>query len=162
MKRWLKRAYRQHAQSRNSNSPADLSVAWGWSARRQGAGVPTVPTVRMRPARGTWHHAITMPPGTSGGHQHAIEELFELLGALGNLAVARAVVVAASEQLVGDVQGGQHGQAHRIGRGRRLAGGVHLLVDVGRQPRDVLGIELRADRILLSADLDRNDGTFSH
>ena len=44
---------------------------------------------------------------------------------------ARACRVAAAEQLVGDVERGEHRQAQRVAGRRRVGGGAHLLVDVG-------------------------------
>ena len=44
-------------------------------------------------------------------HQDAVEHALEFAGALGQLAVACLVGVAAAEQLVGDVERGEHRQA---------------------------------------------------
>src|SRR5258707_11673868 len=44
------------------------------------------------------------------GHQHTIEQAFQLAGALGQFAVAEPRAVLAAEQLVGDVERGQHRQ----------------------------------------------------
>src|SRR6266508_838362 len=80
MKRWLKRAFRHHAQSRELKRWTDLSAHPVPSARAQ-------------------NHELS-------SHEHAIEQFFEFVRPLGDLAVPRAAGVATSEQLVGDVQRG--------------------------------------------------------
>ena len=65
------------------------------------------PDSGLKPSRGlkpTWRGF------SSGRHQHAIHQSFELLGALGELAASLPARVPAAEQLVGDVQGGEHRQ----------------------------------------------------
>ena len=56
------------------------------------------------------------PRARSGRHQDAIEHPLEFAGALGHLAVACLVDVAAPEQLVGDIQRGEHRQARACRR----------------------------------------------
>src|SRR5262249_8069535 len=93
-------------------------------------------------------------------HQDAIDELLELLGALEEAVVARVPRLAAAEQLVGDVQGGEHGEAQRIACRRGVGRRAHLVVDVHREAGDILRIQRAADRIALSLNLDGNDASF--
>src|SRR5262249_3862958 len=101
VKRWLKRAYRHHVQSRELEPSATDPIGSQF-------------TVQER----------------ASGHQKTIDQAFELAGALGQLAAPGTGGVAAAKQLVGDVEGGEDGKPHRVA-GRRLVGRhAHLLVDI--------------------------------
>src|SRR5690349_608851 len=141
VKRWLKRAYRHHVQSRELKpwSPILSVLCSGFKRRLRTAA-------RFRGA-------------SVLDHEEAIDDSFELAGALRQLTAAGARGVTAAKQLVGDVQRGEHGQAQRVAGRGLVGGGAHLLVDVARQPGDVVLIERAPDRIALSVDLDRDDRT---
>src|SRR6267142_3476104 len=93
VKRWLKRAYRHHAQSRELK-PSQRSYRFSVQGSRfivQGAFERTL------------HPALSTPGSIRVGqsrHEHAIEQPFELAGALGDFAGAGAVGRAAAKQLV--------------------------------------------------------------
>ena len=55
------------------------------------------------------------------------------------IVLSAAVLVAAAEALVGDVERGEHRELQRVARGRFARGEPHLLVDEGRQLRHVRG-----------------------
>ena len=73
MKRWLKRAYRHHAQSRELERSEDLN---GEADVAQGPLQPRVAAGRSAP------RALVLR------HQHAVKQAFQLAGPLGKLAVA--------------------------------------------------------------------------
>src|SRR5580765_8983871 len=81
MKRWLKRAFRHHVQSRELKLWMNLSAQPGPSAR---------PLLRDA-------DSVSGAAGAgSSGHQHAIEQFLELVRAFGDFTAARAAGVAAS------------------------------------------------------------------
>src|ERR1051326_5587244 len=129
--RWLKRAYRHHAQSRELENP---TKSYRFPVPR--FKVPGFAGNRERETGNL-------------GHEDAVEGA----GALGQLVVAGAGVVAAAEQLVCDVQRGEDGETQRVGRRGRIRRCTHFLVHVGGQLRDVLRIQRGADRIPLTVDL---------
>src|SRR5947209_20348781 len=80
MKRWLKRAYRHHAQSRELKRWVDLSLCRPAESRRRPMSTLFGPISRF------------------SRHQHAIEQALELLGSRRELTVPRAGGVGAAEQ----------------------------------------------------------------
>ena len=89
--------------------------------------------------------------------EHLVDDLLEPNRALMDLAVGVGVIGAGAEALVRQVEGDEDRQAEHVARRRRVGGGAHLLVDVGRQLGDVALLELAADRIALAGDFDRDD-----
>src|SRR3954471_3647278 len=83
VKRWLKRAYRHHAQSRELKPLSTHPIG-------------SVFGVQERTTVGRRRAALR--------HEEAIDDAFELAGALRQLAAAGVGRVAAAKQLVGDVQ----------------------------------------------------------
>ena len=134
MKRWLKRAYRHHAQSRELKRFQDLSLS---RAVKQGAS--------------TKHLGLS-------GQQHPVEEPLDFAGTLGDLGrparrcVCRhrnsssAMLSAARTARLTESLVGVESEAARIFSSTYAASRV-----------DVRGIERRADGISLAVDLDGND-----
>jgi hypothetical protein len=151
MKRWLKRAYRHHAQSRELKLSRHLSRDAFWvqgslfrvQRSVQGSGFGSGFRVQGSVqgsafglafnVQGSGFVSLCTEPGNlaprplnvepldllnhsswSGRlrHEHAIDEPFELLGTLGEQPVARAVGIAASEQLIGDVEGRKYSESN--------------------------------------------------
>src|SRR6187401_979283 len=73
------------------------------------------------------------------------------------LRVLERARAAAAEQLVGDVERGQHRDLQRLARRHLVSGARHLAVDIAGELDDVLLVELAADRVAQPLDLDRDD-----
>src|SRR5438034_733060 len=146
MKRWLKRAYHHHAQSRELNTLRGILVRPGAWCKVPKCRVPcrAESSVPSAPAPGTRHGTMapgSLARGTRSCHQHPIEQALELLGTLGELAVALFGGVTAAKQLVRDIQRGQHREAERIAARGGVRRRAHLLVDERGEPQDILRIE---------------------
>ena len=135
MKRWLKRAYHHHAQSRELKRFRIL-VETGPGSRfgksNRNLNVKTAPRPSSRsssPAR-----SASCP--------------------------SRAWLVSRQRKSSSAMlSAASTARRSRIAGRRRFGGRAHLLVDVGRQPRDVGRIERGADRVALAADFDGDDDT---
>src|SRR6185312_15234081 len=88
------------------------------------------------------------------GEQNPVKKTFELFGPFGDAARTGARRLEMAEELVGDVERRENGQAHRVAARRRVSGGADFSVDVFRKALDVFDIERAPDRIFLPEDLD--------
>src|SRR5262245_12156795 len=126
VKRWLKRAYRHHAQSRELEPSATDPIGSEFTVQERAA--------------------LSVPAGdATSGHQKTIDQPFELAGALSQFAAANAGGVAAAKQFVRDIEGSEDRQPQRVAGGRLVGGQAYLLVDVAREPRHVGLIQRTAD-----------------
>src|SRR5688572_22700325 len=80
---------------------------------------PIEPPKPSRAKQGTqFPKVILVPSGLRG--KRGVDQPFERFGPLGQRAAARLLHILTAEQLVGDVQRGEHRQAQRIARRRRV------------------------------------------
>src|SRR5262245_46944554 len=105
MKRWLKRAYRHHEQSRNSSS-GRMIVNDGFGVQGSNLEPLAARGESSKGLRGTENFAILSGSrpchdfchGPLGCSEHPVYELLQLEGAFCDLAVSCVVRVAAPEQ----------------------------------------------------------------
>ncbi len=71
-------------------------------------------------------------------------------------------VVARAEELVGDVERGEHGDLQAVSLRTLPHRQPHLLVHVRRELRHVGVLQRAADRIALAVNLDVDDAGFGH
>ena len=155
-KHWLKRAFRHHEQSRELKLWNIVRVLGSgsrfWGSQCSGFWVPGSAFAVLH--RRAWTRNSEDGPDSDAIRTRSSRRSSSPARSASS-PVRACVDVAAAEQLVGDVERGEHRQAQRVAGRRRVGGGAHLLVDVARQPRDVLRIERAADRVALPVDLDR-------
>src|SRR5688572_8141732 len=122
---------------------------------------PNEPPKPSRAKQGTQFPPVILAPSGLRG-KRCVKKALEGFGALGERAAPRLLRILATKQLVGDVQRRKHCEAERISGWRRFRGGAHPLIDVRREAVHVSRVERAADRIPLSANLDRHNLRFSH
>jgi hypothetical protein len=119
VKRWLKRAYRHHAQSRELERSPCILVTLGAACKGASDGAAGCRSRRAAVCTGEAGRRHERPGGRnsvafSSRHEHAIEQPLELLGPFRNLPVPCGIDIACPKELVGDVQRREHGEAQRI------------------------------------------------
>ena len=101
-------------------------------------------------------------PAELGGEQSLVDEALDPQRAVVQLAARHRLLVALTEQFVGDVERDDDGEPHDVGSGSTGRRGGHLLLDVGGERGHVLLVESAADWILLSRDVDGDHATGGH
>src|SRR5688572_11060861 len=89
--------------------------------------------------------------------QNLVDEALQPHGPLVELAVGFRLLRAGAEIFVGDIERDEHREPQGVAARRRIGGGAHLPIDVGRELRDVTLVERAPDWITLPGDLDRHD-----
>ena len=91
--------------------------------------------------------------GEFGGRfQRGVHEPFDFRGA--GLEPAVGGLLHRAEQLVGDIQGGNHRDADDVGGRQFTAGLIHASIDERRDVRDVLRVQRAADGVALALNID--------
>ena len=92
-----------------------------------------------------------------------VDDALETYGALvevsAGLALRLLLLIALTEELVGDIERNEHGEPEHVARRRRIGRRSHLLVDVGRELGDVPLVQRAANRITLARDFDSDHAT---